>query len=323
MSTLFGAAECACNTSDVNLEIKLVTPLPAGLSGTAEVWVGDSSCTNATTRTSASNMTCEKIATLPIQDFTINSNAPFSGIEVPLPARSLFSPLRHDCSFQPLAANGVYVFIYADVDNPYATCALSLTESSAPPPAPVDVSATRQDDGSVVVRWTAPPERFVHPVAYDVLCATDDGAPVAGSAAIADFSQCTSDGIVRRALHYSDGRVVPGGSAPSSGDAISTPRADAVCAHVDSDGRAATIAGLAWNTRYRFAVVAADASGNGAVSAPVTLDASTPPPPAPPAPTHRGCSVGGRGSVTPSALILLAAALSCLMLTLRHRPRRA
>ena len=312
-STLFGAAECACNTSDVNLEIKLTTPFPAATSGTAEVWVGDSTCTNATTRTSSSNTTCEKIAVLSIQDFTINGNTPASGIEVPLKARSLFSPYRHDCgSALPLGANSVYVFLYADPNNPLATCSLSLTENSEPPPAPVDVSAARQDDGSVVVRWTAPPERFVHPVAYDILCATENDAPVAGSTAMADFSQCTPDGIVRRALHFSDGSPLPTNSAASSGDALSTPRADAVCAHVDGDGRVATVAGLDWGTRYRFAVVAADASGNGAVSAPVTLEPATPPP-VEPAPTHGGCSVGGRGSVTPSALILLAVVLAGLL----------
>src|SRR5207253_7239110 len=137
---------------------------PAATSATAEVWVGDSSCASATLRTSASNMTCEKIATLSIQDFTINSNTVIDGIHVPLSARSLFSPLSHVCGSLPLAASGVYVFLYADPNSPYATCTLPLTESSESPPAPVDVSAARRDDGGVVVRWTAPPERFVHPV---------------------------------------------------------------------------------------------------------------------------------------------------------------
>src|SRR6476646_10531752 len=80
---VFGIAECDCaetaNNPDINIEIKLTAALPAATAGTAEIWVGDSSCTNVTTRTSSSNTTCEKIASPSIQDFTINSTANSGG----------------------------------------------------------------------------------------------------------------------------------------------------------------------------------------------------------------------------------------------------
>jgi hypothetical protein len=99
--SLFGAAECQCDTTDVNLELRLTQPLPV-IAATAEVWVGDSSCELVTTRTSTSNTGCERIASLSAADLTAAGGGV---VHVPLPSRALFSPLRHRCDEQPQAGN--------------------------------------------------------------------------------------------------------------------------------------------------------------------------------------------------------------------------
>ena len=67
-SGVFGTAECQCagqsGNPDINVEIKLTTALPASTAANAQIWVGDSSCTNVMTRTSSSNTSCQLIAQL-------------------------------------------------------------------------------------------------------------------------------------------------------------------------------------------------------------------------------------------------------------------
>ena len=312
VAQFFGAAECACDTQDVALEIDLTTALPASVPATAEIWVGDSSCSNATTRTSATNTNCKKIASPSVQDFTVNAGGP---LHYSLPARLLFDPSTNDCSHAlPFAANGIWVFVFTDVSNPLATCSLSLTEVSAAPLAPSGVAAAWQPDGSVALSWTAPAASpsAPAPVAYDILCAADDGT-AEGSRHDANFSLCTPGGIVRRSLMADGGPLVSMGPAPA-GNVFAPPSPDAVCAHVAADATSVTLHGLPGATAHRFAVVAVDASGNATASAATRLDA------APPAPmSHGGCTVAGRGSVTP--WLVIAFALAALATVRRRRPR--
>ncbi|HEY1585748.1 MAG TPA: hypothetical protein VGH63_08665, partial [Polyangia bacterium] len=280
---------------DVALEIDLTTALPSSLAATAEIWVGDISCANAVTRTSSANTTCKKLASPSVQDFTVNAAGP---AEYPLPSRMLFNVSTNDCGDVPLAANSVYLFVYSDPNNPLATCTLPLTESNATPAAPSAVAAAWQPDSSVVVRWTAPAD-VSSLVGYDILCAADDGT-AEGSRQDAQFSLCTPAGIVRRTLQADDGALVSSGPA-AAGNVLAPPAPDAVCAHVDANATAVTLHGLPSGTAHRFAVVAVDAFGNAGASEVARLDV------APPAPmAHAGCSVAGRGSVTPWLVIAFA-----------------
>ena len=298
VSHFFGGAECACDTQDVALEIDLTQALPANVAATAEIWVGDSSCSNAATRTSASNTTCKRLATPSVQDFTVNAVGP---LHYSLPSRTMFNPSTNDCTGAPVAANSVWVFVYSDVNDPLATCSLPLSESTAAPSAPTAVAAAWQPDGSVLLHWTAPVAGATASsiAGYDILCAADDGA-AEGSRRAAAFSLCTPDGIVRRTLTADDGDLVSAGPA-AAGDALAPPHPDAVCAHVAAEATATTLAGLPTDKAHRFAVVAVDAYGNAAASDAAHLD------PAPPATqTKGGCSVAGRGSVTPWLVIAVA-----------------
>lgn len=310
--TLFGRAECVCDTSDVNLELALTQPLPAGTAGVAELWVGDDSCLSFAERTSTSSQRCQKIVSLSIQDLTIAGSGL---IHLPIPARSLFAPFTHDCSSAPSAHNGVYLFAYADPANPLATCTLPLTETMDSPPPPIGVNAERQADGSVLVRWAAADDPSARIVAYDVLCMTDDGAAIGGSASNADFSQCTTGptGITRRALPARDGGVIVGAANPRPDLGLTSPQPEAVCAHVVASATSVAIKGLDATRRVHIAVLGADAYGNGFESPVVTVE------PAPAPAPHGGCSVGGRASVTPWALILAVAALSLLVARRRAR----
>lgn len=297
-SHFFGGAECSCDTQDVALEIDLTTALPSNLAATAELWVGDSSCANASTRTSATNTGCKKLASLPVQDFTVDAAGP---AYYPLPSRTLFTLATNDCGDIPLAANSVWLFVYSDPNDPLATCTLPLTESNATPPAPSGVAAVWQPDGSVLVRWAAPRD-VSSLVAYDVLCAADDGT-AEGSRRDAAFSLCTPGGIVRRTLQADNGALVSSGPA-AAGTVLDPPAPDAVCAHVDANATSVTLHGLPSETAHRFAVVAVDAFGNAGASEAARLDAA---PPAPAPMAHAGCSAAGRGSIAPWLVIAFAA----------------
>jgi hypothetical protein len=188
-----------------------------------------------------------------------------------------------------------------------------LSEKTPPPTAPAGVHASRQADGSVDVSWGQPLTATDGVKAFDVLCAGEDGPPPVASAANADFSICTPQGIERRALPLADGTTLHPAAPPSSGsDPLSPPRPTAVCAHVGADQTSARVTGLSPDKRYRFVVVAADAYGNGAASTEASLEPLPPP--------HGGCSVGGGArsrDVGHGVLALQAAAL--LLLARRRR----
>jgi hypothetical protein len=203
---VFGAAECQCapepNNPNINLEIKLTTPFPASQVATAEIWVGDSSCTNATTRTSNSNTTCQRIATPSVQDFTINSTAgSSSGLHYPIPANSLTSPFTNSCdpAIHQQSSNSVYVFVFTDVNSPLATCQLTLSERLKGPDA-VTTPAAQSGDGAITLTWTAVPMGTYSPSFYQILCADDCGNPIKDSPDTQIYSVCENGVLFRRDL---------------------------------------------------------------------------------------------------------------------------
>lgn len=217
---VFGSAECQCaeatGNPDINLEIKLTTALPAATAGTAEIWVGDSSCTNVQTRTSSSNTTCERIATPSIQDFTINSTGTSaSGLHYVLKADALTQPFKHMCDpTQPMgppntSANSIYVFIFTDVNNPLATCSLTLSEQMKGPD-PVTNTSASGGDGAVTLNWTPPAVGSYSPSFFQILCTDDCGNPIKDSANKQIYSVCENGTLSRRDL-------TSGGSSGGSG----------------------------------------------------------------------------------------------------------
>ncbi|MGZ3405908.1 MAG: CFI-box-CTERM domain-containing protein [Polyangia bacterium] len=232
-SGVFGRAECDCASAsgnpDINLEIKLTSPFPASTAGIPEIWVGDSSCTNATTRTSSSNTTCQKIASPSVIDFTVNSSATSgSGLHYALKADALSNPnpqdpTKHVCDPAQGAlttpSNSVYLFIYTDPNMPLATCTLTLSEKLSGPDAVTNTTASG-GDSAVTLSWTAPGPGVNAPSFFQVLCADDCGNPVFDSPSASQiYSTCENGSLSRRDL-TSGGSSVGGGT--DGGTTVST-----------------------------------------------------------------------------------------------------
>jgi hypothetical protein len=221
---VFGRAECDCASAagnpDINLEIKLTSPFPASTAGTVDIWVGDSSCTNATTRTSSSNTTCQKIASPSVVDFTINSSATSSsGLHYTLKADALSNPdpqdpTKHTCD--PAAgalatpSNSVYLFIYTDPNMPLATCTLNLSEKLSGPD-PVTGTTAAGGDSAVTLNWTAPGPGVNAPSFFQILCSDDCGNPVFDSPSAAQIYSVCENGVLSR-------RDLTSGGSSSTGD---------------------------------------------------------------------------------------------------------
>ncbi|MCU1276693.1 MAG: hypothetical protein JWM53_239 [bacterium] len=230
---VFGRAECDCASAagnpDINLEIKLTTPFPASTAGNVDIWVGDSSCLNATTRTSSSNTTCQKIASPSVVDFTINSSATSpSGLHYVLKADALSNPdpqdpTKHVCDPAQGAlatpSNSVYLFIYTDPNMPLATCTLTLSEKLSGPD-PVTNTGASGGDGAVTLNWTAPGPGVNAPSFFQILCADDCGNPIFDSpSATQIYSVCANGVLSRRDLTSGGGS---GGGGGTDGGVVST-----------------------------------------------------------------------------------------------------
>ena len=224
-SGVFGRAECDCASAagnpDLNLEIKLTTPFPASSSGVVDIWVGDSSCTNATTRTSSSNTTCQKIASPSVQDFTINSNATSGGgLHYTLKADALSNPdpsnpAKHICDPNlgalPTPSNSVYLFVYNDPNSPLATCTLTLSERLVGPDKVTNPSAAG-GDSAVTLNWTAPGPGVNAPAFFQILCADDCGNPIADSPSASQIYSVCINGMLSRRNLTSGGPSSSGGT---------------------------------------------------------------------------------------------------------------
>jgi hypothetical protein len=212
---VFGNAECVCPAADanrINLEIKLTTPLPIGTTGTAEVWVG-SGCDVYATRTSSTQMQCEKVGTLDIQTFTSASNS-IGNIEIPIPGDAINSPVSHSCS-SDVTSNNIWVFFYKDPVNPFATCSLTgLNEQNRAPLGAEDVN-TGSGDGAVDVRWTVPAQGSYNPSYFQVLCADDCGNAITTKPKQPLYSTCI-DGVLHR-RQINTGGTLGNGSGSDGG----------------------------------------------------------------------------------------------------------
>ncbi|HEY2744870.1 MAG TPA: MYXO-CTERM sorting domain-containing protein, partial [Polyangia bacterium] len=284
----------------IALDLELTQALPAGSVGTAEVWVG-TGCDDFATRTNTSTPVCEKIASLSIQDLSIEGNG---AVEIPLPSRALFSPLMHDCNVGAWS-HEVYLVVYDDPAHPLASCTLNLSGGGAPPAAPTDASAERRRNGDIVVSWTpqgTDPNGLDH---YDVVCAHAEG-PWALRAGDPYFSACIDGAIVRRAFFATDGTRLTPPASSSSESPLFPPTPAATCGQAQSGDSSLTINGLAVfpDDRFEGVVVHSDALGNGTPSPPFAIG---------PVPTG-GCAIGGTPELGPLGLVAVA-----LLMLLRRR----
>lgn len=233
-SKVFSNAECYCATSDLQLQIRATSQFAANSHPGAiiEFWVG-TGCENSTTRTSATQTTCERLAdTVSISRLTQYGAGSGSDIFIPIPADKLMSPSPttgiHTCE-SPNPSSKIYMFVYESVDAPLVSCSLQLngivSAASMPPPAQaVQVSG---GDSAVSIAWDDPPASGVVPVMYQVLCANAAGEPIM-TAKRNKYSTCMGNGDMRRrelvtnssAISATDGGV-DGGSADLGTKSIS------------------------------------------------------------------------------------------------------
>jgi hypothetical protein len=202
--SVFGNAECLCNTMDLNMEIFLTAALPIGTLGTAEVWVGEG-CDVYQQRSLQNQTACEKIGTIDISQFTLGSTTGSNRIEIPIDAAAVFSPNAHVCT-TALVSTTVWVFLYSDPSNPFATCKLPLNAANAGPGAPTSPGAA-SGDGAVTVTWSPPTSTEVQPFFFQILCAqvppsdggtTGTATVVPGKAQDPVYSTCLPGNMMRR-----------------------------------------------------------------------------------------------------------------------------
>jgi len=211
VNSVFGAAECDCDTRDVTLQIQAKTAFPTGTTGSLEVWVGNG-CDNYDTRNNAATTTCERITDLGGIEFnnfvTGMSSTGLNYINIPIAARKLFSPKVNVCDPTQSQTNYIYVFLSTtDVRNPAATCTLPVKVANLPPSPPANPSATGGEE-AVTLRW----ERTVggNPILnYQILCADESGNPVPGLFKDDQqaYSACIGGAIKRRPFPSTTGTV--------------------------------------------------------------------------------------------------------------------
>jgi MYXO-CTERM domain-containing protein len=288
----FSAAECECDTSDIQLDIDLAAPLSGVTSGSAEVWVGQG-CDDYQTRSSGSDA-CEKAGTINFGRLT--GNAP-STIRVPLRSRGVFSPVKHDCTAAATVSRA-YLIVYADPALPLGTCTLPLSPRAEAPAVAAQIAAlTRAGDGSVSVSITPPPSD-VAPLGFQLLCATTEDEPF-GHGEAPMYSVCPGRRIERRGIVP----IAPAGTLTTFDTAY-------VCS--DMIAANATRVNLPWLRDHdgaNFLLLTVDEWGNFAPS--ITRSISAAPSRGPIAPAH-GCSfapTGSTGSRSPVTLFLVLVGL--------------
>jgi hypothetical protein len=212
---VFSAAECQCNTMDLNLDVFLTGTLSQGSTGSAEVWVG-TGCDVLANRSNATQTTCEKLnTTISFNEFTLGG-APTTG-SFPIPitgSAALFSPQKHLCN-QAAASNQIFIFLFQDAANPFGVCTLPLTEQIQGPAAPQNPSAS-SGDSAVTLSWNPPSVSTGNPPSfYQILCADANGNPVPGatSGTTQQFSTCLPGNVIDRKALPTGGTVSTGSDA--------------------------------------------------------------------------------------------------------------
>jgi MYXO-CTERM domain-containing protein len=287
----FGAAECECDTRDIQLDVAISRSTITGNGATAEIWVGQG-CDDYATRSDSSNHACEKLASLDAAPLTSG----LGGLHVPLPSRAVFAPVLHNCAAKPLASQA-YVIVYEDAKMPLATCVLPLAPHRDPPAVAAQIAAlTRASDGTVSVSIT-PPTSGDPPVGYQLLCATTRDEPFSQPEAPM-YSVCPGTHIERRGITP----IAPAGT-------LSTFDTAYVCS--DMIAATATRVDLPWINRTQganFLLLTVDAYGNFVASTPRSIGAA----PAPIVIAPHGCSFVASGEGSSPALLPLVLVLAIL-----------
>jgi hypothetical protein len=179
LNSVFGAGECACDTNDVNLQIKLSQAYPVGTVVRPEVWIGPS-CDQLASRIGTS-ATCQKIdvTTITPQTFVIGGTTGTDFINIPIPATRTFAPLTRTCD-ENQHNNGVWVLLFTTDDStPNGTCTLTPTASGVLPQKPTNVTAGGGEK-AVTLNWDTPSSTLNKASFFQILCADDQGQVVPG-----------------------------------------------------------------------------------------------------------------------------------------------
>jgi len=277
----FGAAECACQASDVRAHIVLTQALPPGASGIVELWEGIG-CADYATRTEEDSP-CRRIATPSITDFTTAGVLDYS-ISSDLCGRS---------------STALTLIAFTDATQPFATCTLPIQPTAGRPAQPTAVGAARNADGSITVEWQRAADNPAAPTtAYQIVCADSDGGRLVDPPeADSIYSVCLPNHVLeRRTLQVSSDGTLGGGNFAEldHGFLCSPPLA--------ADTTSFVLPAPPAGRGVQLAVVAVDAWGDASASAVATVPVAMP---------HGGCSVGGAGvpQAPPFVLFLVFATM--------------
>jgi hypothetical protein len=292
----FGADECACRSSDVRTHVTLTQALPAGTSGTVELWLGVG-CADYAIRTEEDSP-CGLVATGSIADFT---TAGAGVVDLPGPGDACGRP------FSTLT-----LILYTDPQQPFATCTMPIHPTQGRPAQPTTLGAARNPDGTITIEWQRPADKSLAPTtAYQILCADGRNArlydPPESDGA---YSICLPNQILeRRTLGLSSDGTLGGGNfaALDHGFLCSPPLA--------ADSASFVLPAPPAGRDAQLVVVAVDAWGDASASSVVTVAAPAPP-------SHGGCSVGPGGTPGTPPLVLFLLFATMIVWTSCRQARR-
>ena len=228
-ATLLSQAECYCNSKDLYLEGKVLTPLTS-TSIAFDVWAG-SSCTTAANRAAGSTQCAQVSPQVDVKLFGMSvSTIP----EQRIPVRLLFDASGLSCPATS-AVKSMFFLFGSDFSANY--CQIDLPSRGLVPSAPTGLTAG-SGDTAINLSWTAPliGNGNVLPTQYQILCADHLGRPLsvangnstddhgayahqesaAGLKHALSYSTCVSGKTIQRRV------IATGGSLGSTGDGGTT-----------------------------------------------------------------------------------------------------
>ena len=215
---VFDRAECECHTTDIQMQIQ-VTSTMANPGGALQVWYG-TSCDQSANRV-ANNQFCEMVPQgAPSFDSFSKGQTSATYINYSILSDPLFSPTMARACDPKQTANSVYFLASqtGDLSNPQI-CTFTLQENTQSPSQPTGVTAA-SGDSAVTLSWTLPQGTGEQvPVSYQVLCADQDGNPVASAHSNTQaYSVCLNGTSLRRRNTIpSAGATTTGGGTDDGG----------------------------------------------------------------------------------------------------------
>jgi hypothetical protein len=222
-TTVFGIAECECQTNDILLQLQITMAYPQSMAnGQLQLWAGPS-CDNQLNRT---NGTCSQItsSTVNFNSFVTGTTSTSAYLNINIPAGPLYAPsMIGTCPMGQQLANNFYLLFAppgTDITTMPQVCSITLGQNTQTPFAITSVNVSA-GDSAVSLNWTAPVgvgEQV--PFEYQVLCADANGLPIPGqNTSDRGYSVCLN-GAIQRRTNY----VIAGSGATTTTDDAGTPQ---------------------------------------------------------------------------------------------------